>query len=99
MSAVKFLAETFESVSQRGAAWSVQELGANFEISDDIPEGMEDQVKEYREKLLEGVVEMDDEAMEAYLEVLDSPPPPPSSLGSSLGPTLLAPSGNVFLAR
>ena len=30
---------------------------------------MEEQVKEYREALLEGVVEMDDEAMEAYLEV------------------------------
>ena len=40
-------------------------------MSDKIPEGMEDQVKEYREALLEGVVEMDDEAMEAYLEVGD----------------------------
>lgn len=33
---------------------------------------MEEQVKEYREKLLEGVVEMDDDAMEAYLEVTAS---------------------------
>lgn len=47
----------------------LQELGANFEISDEIPQGMEDQVRDYREALLEGVVEMDDEAMEAYLEV------------------------------
>ncbi len=47
----------------------MQELGASFEESDTIPSGMEDEVAQYREALVEAAVEMDDTAMEAYLEV------------------------------
>ena len=47
----------------------VQELGASFNENDDIPAGMEDDVAKWREALLEAAVEIDDAAMEAYLEV------------------------------
>lgn len=47
----------------------MQELGASFEESDTIPSGMEDEVAKWREALIEAAVEMDDEVMEAYLEV------------------------------
>ena len=46
-----------------------QELGASFETTDAIPAGMEEEVKKYREILLEAAVELDDDIMEAYLEV------------------------------
>ena len=47
----------------------MQELGASFNETDDIPAGMEDDVAKWREALLEAAVEIDDAAMEAYLEV------------------------------
>ena len=47
----------------------VQELGASFNENDEIPAGMEDEVAKWREALLEAAVEIDDAAMEAYLEV------------------------------
>ena len=48
-----------------------QELGASFESTSDIPAGMEDDVAKYREALLDAAVELDDDVMEAYLEVGD----------------------------
>jgi elongation factor G len=50
-------------------AWVWDESGdpTKYSISD-VPEDMIDQVEEYREKLVEAAVEMDDEAMEQYLE-------------------------------
>ena len=48
----------------------MQELGASFEESDEIPAAIADLVEEYREKLVEAAVELDDDVMEAYLEVL-----------------------------
>ena len=47
----------------------MQELGASFEESDEIPADIKDLVEEYREKLVEAAVELDDDVMEAYLEV------------------------------
>ena len=50
-------------------AWVWDESGdpTKYTISD-VPEDMVEQVEEYREKLVEAAVEMDDEAMEQYLE-------------------------------
>ena len=45
----------------------LQELGATFETGP-IPEDMQELAEEWHEKLIEMAVEVDDEAMEAYLE-------------------------------
>ena len=54
-------------VSNNAIIWQDESLGAKFDIVD-IPEDLVDQAKEYREKLIEKVVEEDDEIMEEYLE-------------------------------
>ncbi|MXO62048.1 elongation factor G [Qipengyuania oceanensis] len=54
-------------VANRGIVWQAEDLGAKYEFVD-IPEDMADKVAEYREKLIETVVEQDDDVMEAYLE-------------------------------
>ena len=47
--------------------WRDETLGAEYEVHD-IPTELADQAAEYREKLIETAVEMDDDAMEQYLE-------------------------------
>ena len=54
-------------VNNRGIVWQAEDLGAKYEFVD-IPADMADKAAEYREKLIETVVEQDDEIMEAYLE-------------------------------
>ena len=54
-------------VQMKSIIWLEESLGAKFEIGD-IPAELEDQAAEYREALVETVVEIDEEAMEAYLE-------------------------------
>ena len=54
-------------VSNNAIIWQDESLGAMFDIVD-IPEDLVTQSKEYREKLIEKVVEEDDKIMEAYLE-------------------------------
>jgi elongation factor G len=54
-------------VRMKGVVWDEDTLGASFRDID-IPANLLDQAKEYREKLIELAVEIDDEAMEAYLE-------------------------------
>jgi elongation factor G len=54
-------------VSNNAIIWQDESLGAKFDIVD-IPDDLKDQAKEYREKLIEKVVEEDDSIMEAYLE-------------------------------
>jgi elongation factor G len=54
-------------VRMKGVVWDEDTLGASFRDIE-IPEGLADKAKEYREKLIEIAVEVDDEAMEAYLE-------------------------------
>ena len=53
-------------IEMRAILWKDESLGAEF-IYEDIPEEMKAQAQEYRHKLVEAVVEMDDEALEAYL--------------------------------
>jgi elongation factor G len=54
-------------VRMRGIIWDDESLGAKFHDID-IPADMADQAKEYREKLVEAAVDLDDAAMTAYLE-------------------------------
>jgi elongation factor G len=50
-----------------GIVWEDEGLGAKYHDVE-IPADMVDQAKEYREKLVEAAVELDDDAMTAYLE-------------------------------
>jgi elongation factor G len=50
-----------------GVVWEDEGLGAKYHDIE-IPANMADQVREYREKLIEAAVELDDDATAAYLE-------------------------------
>jgi len=54
-------------VKMKGVVWNDEALGAKFDYVD-IPAELADQAKEYREKMVEAAVELDDDAMTAYLE-------------------------------
>lgn len=54
-------------LSRQVISWGSDELGAKFEISDDIPTEMKEQVEEYRHKLIEKISETDDTLLEKYL--------------------------------
>lgn len=63
--------ERFEGVidllKMKAIVWSGEELGAKFSY-EDIPADLQDLSADYRAQMLETVVEVDDEVMEAYLE-------------------------------
>ena len=54
-------------VSNKAIIWKEEKLGAEFDIID-IPQELLAQSKEYRDKLIEKIVEEDDKIMESYLE-------------------------------
>jgi len=54
-------------VKMKAVVWDEETLGAKFH-EEDIPADLADQASEYREKLLELVVDQDEAVMEAYLE-------------------------------
>ena len=54
-------------VQMKGVVWEEESLGAKFNVVD-IPGDLADKACEYREKLIEAAVELDEAAMEAYLE-------------------------------
>jgi elongation factor G len=54
-------------VRMKGVVWDDESLGAKYHDID-IPAELADQAKEYREKLVEAAVELDDDATTAYLE-------------------------------
>jgi elongation factor G len=54
-------------VRMKGVIWNDESLGAKYEDIE-IPADMLDQAKEYREKLVEAAVDLDDTAMTAYLD-------------------------------
>src|ERR1700757_3016257 len=54
-------------VRMKGVIWDDEALGANFKDID-IPADLVDKAKEYREKMLEAAVELDDDALAAYLD-------------------------------
>ncbi|XP_057849109.2 elongation factor G, chloroplastic [Cryptomeria japonica] len=54
-------------IRMKAIVWSGEELGAKFSY-EDIPADLLDLALEYRNQMLETIVEIDDEAMEKYLE-------------------------------
>ena len=54
-------------VRMKGIVWKDETLGAEFTVVD-IPADLEAEAMDYREKLVEAAVELDDAAMEAYLD-------------------------------
>lgn len=54
-------------VKMKAVIWDSENLGATFH-EEEIPADLADKAAEYREKLIEMVVEQDDAAMESYLE-------------------------------
>jgi elongation factor G len=54
-------------IKMKAIIWNSDNLGATFEEKE-IPDDLKDKAKKYRDRLIEQAVEMDDEAMEAYLE-------------------------------
>ncbi len=54
-------------IEMNALVWRDESLGAQWDIVE-IPADLKDKAEEYREKLIETVVEIDEAAMEAYLE-------------------------------
>jgi elongation factor G len=54
-------------LTRKAFIWGSDELGAKFEVSDEIPQDMGQQVEEYRNKLIEKICETNDELLEKYL--------------------------------
>jgi elongation factor G len=54
-------------VRMKAVVWDDESLGAKYH-DEEIPADLLDQAKEYREKLVEAAVELDDDAMTAYLD-------------------------------
>lgn len=54
-------------LTRKALRWHSEEMGAKFDVTDDIPEDMKDAVEEYRTKLIEKISETDDALMEKYL--------------------------------
>ncbi|MEO1013664.1 MAG: elongation factor G [Pseudomonadota bacterium] len=54
-------------IKMKAIVWEEESLGAAFH-EEDIPADLADKAAEYREQMIETVVEMDEAAMEAYLE-------------------------------
>jgi len=67
--------ETFKGVvdliTNEAIVWNEDDMGMTYEVID-IPADMVDQVKEYREKLVEAVAEYDDALMEKFFDDPDS---------------------------
>ncbi|MEE7458252.1 elongation factor G [Methylorubrum populi] len=54
-------------IKMKAIVWSGEALGANFS-EEKIPADLKDQAVEYRTKMIEACVELDDDAMTAYLD-------------------------------
>lgn len=60
-------AGVIDLIEMKALVWKNEELGAAWDVLD-IPADMQAKAEEYREKMIEAAVEMDEAAMEAYLE-------------------------------
>jgi len=54
-------------LNKKSYIWGSDELGAKYDVSDEIPSDMKDQVEEYRHKLIEKIAETDDNLLHKYL--------------------------------
>ncbi|MDP2803749.1 MAG: elongation factor G [Phreatobacter sp.] len=55
-------------VRMKAVVWSGESLGADFDANLEIPDDLKEKALQYRNELVEAAVELDDTAMEAYLE-------------------------------
>lgn len=66
--------DTFQGVidlvKMKAIVWSGEELGAKFSYKD-IPADLQELAQDYRAQMIETIVELDDEAMEKYLEGIE----------------------------
>ncbi len=62
----------FDLIRMKALIWK-DDLGTEFEESDEIPAGLEDKVEEYRTALIEAAADADEEIMEAFLGEEDVP--------------------------
>jgi elongation factor G len=64
--------DSFEGIvdlfEMKAYIWRGDELGAKYDITDDIPADVRPVAEEWREKMIEAIVETDEELMEKYLE-------------------------------
>ncbi|MCP4341104.1 MAG: elongation factor G [Desulfobulbaceae bacterium] len=60
-------AGVIDLIENKAIIWDGEALGAEYHF-EDIPADLQDKAAEYREKLIETAVELDDDLMEAYLE-------------------------------
>ncbi|WP_297457031.1 elongation factor G [Persephonella sp.] len=64
--------DNFEGVvdlfEMKAYIWRGDELGAKYDVTDEIPEDVRPVAEEWREKMIEAIVETDEELMEKYLE-------------------------------
>ena len=54
-------------LTKKSLVWGSDALGAKYDISDEIPSEMKEDVKKYRHKLIEQICEQDDSLLERYL--------------------------------
>ncbi len=63
--------QTFKGVidllNKKALLWGSDELGAKYDVSDEIPADIQSEVEEYRHKLVEKIAETDDSLLEKYL--------------------------------
>ncbi|WP_180900969.1 elongation factor G [Martelella soudanensis] len=60
-------AGVIDLIEMKALVWDGEHLGAEWEVTD-IPADMKDKAEEYRDLMIETIVEVDEAAMEAYLE-------------------------------
>ncbi len=64
--------ENFEGIvdlfEMKAYIWKGDELGAKYDVTEDIPSDVLPVAEEWREKMIEAIVETDEELMEKYLE-------------------------------
>ena len=54
-------------LTRKAYRWGSDELGAKYDVSDDIPAEMKEKVEEFRHKLIEKIAETDDVLLDKYL--------------------------------
>ncbi|AJY47434.1 elongation factor G [Martelella endophytica] len=60
-------AGVIDLIEMKALVWDGEHLGAQWDVTD-IPADMKEKAEEYRELMIETIVEVDEAAMEAYLE-------------------------------
>ena len=63
-----------DPVSEKSVIWPRGKFGAEFEVDDQIPDGMADEIADCREDLIKKAVGQDEEALEACLGRGEPPP-------------------------